>query len=58
MLALRSKKTFSDILESVTSEIPSLAPLAGFMPFFCMTIAVNIIVTQLKILQVFSGEYH
>ena len=56
LFVLHSKKALSDILEGVTSKTSSLAPLAGLMPsFFCMTIAANILVTQLKILQVFSG---
>ena len=47
MLILHSKKVCSDALEDVTSEIFSLASLAGFIPsFFCMTSALNILVMQ------------
>ena len=59
MFVLHSKKTFSDILEGVTSKTFSLPPLVGFMPsFFCMTSALNILVIQFTVLQVFSGEGH
>ena len=54
MFVPHSKKAFSDILEGVTSISFSLAPLAGLIPsFFCVTCARNVLVMQLKILQVF-----
>ena len=59
MFVLHSKKAFSDLLEGVISKNCSLALLAGLIPsFFCMTSALNILVIQFIILQVFSGECH
>ena len=57
MIFLHSKKTFSDILEGVTSKTFSLAPFASLLPFFfCMTTALTILVMQFAILQIIIGE--
>ena len=58
MFFLHSEKAFSNILEVETSKNFSLSPLACMTPYFCFTIALDLLVMHFTILHVFRGAFH